>query len=210
MNYIKNILFLLFFFVIAKTYAVEPSGEDKSLLQGVAELVNETKEMNSYGAGMGANFALPAVATIVVGIQHATTYVAAKATVAYVAAQGAAIAAAPVAVPCAGVAVVSYVGYKAYRYFSPTFEQQAKDAENKVRTAEANAKNAKAQEEIMLLKFRSELQNCLMGNRLAPRNNSGIPMACEKDVLNLAVSEGKSVEQISASFLKFASPPHKK
>src|SRR5690606_25478663 len=117
------------------------------------------------------------------------------------------VATAPAAPYIAGGAVATYAGYKTYRYFKPTNEQQLKDAE-----VERKKQESLEQSETLKCKRErsqsiQELRTCVSRYRRSTSfSRSGLPVECADQELDVALYEDGDSEVLSMAkkFVQFA------
>ncbi len=174
----------------------------KVLAPGIQELA---KSMPTAGADFGKNFGLETTKAVGGGIVIAGT----KAKTALLAAKKAAVViasspAAPYVAIGVGVIVVSYGGYKVYRYYHPTEEQIAAAKKLQIEIAKSQEKLDKLKHKAEIVKRESELKEALLKHSTDTCNQQGIPFACQREALQLALVAGdKRVERTIESFTKF-------
>lgn len=166
----------------------------KSVIAAGPILVTATENIVAAGVNFGAEFGVGLYAKIS----------------ADVAAMGAAVKSAAVAVIAApatpyvvGGVVVTYGGYKAYRYYNPTPEEVAKAAKckaeaekNKVVAAQEKAKRIASKLEYVFKKKLSE-------NLTTARDQTGLPIACQTAARQLAIVAGRErVQAILKDFVE--------
>lgn len=174
----------------------------KALVPSLNELAKVAPQTS---ADFGKNFGLGTTEAIGGGIMLAGT----KAKAAALAAKKAAVIiasspAAPYVAIGVGVIVVSYGGYKVYRYYHPTEAQLAAAQKLQIEIQKSQAKLCKMQHAAEITKKESELKEALIKHATDQCNDQGIPLACQKEALAFALVAGnKKVEKIVDSFTKY-------
>lgn len=211
---------------------VKPAKIIATALKDVQPVIMDvSSNLKVVGADFGKNFGLSTTQAIGNGIASAATAAksaavatgasiksAAAATAATAKSTAIAVASAP-ATPYiligAGVIVIGYGGYKVYRHYHPTQEQIAAAMKAQAQIAQSQADIVKAQ--LVAAEFKkklakqqreAEFKAALERNLTSKRNANGIPFACQKEAVYLAMAAGeKKVEKIIAAFNKYAPAP---
>ena len=169
----------------------------------------------AIGNGITAAAAATKSAAVATGASIKSAALATAATAKSTAIAVAAAPATPYILIGAGVIVVSYGGYKVYRHYHPTQAQiaaalkmQAEIEKHKVDIVKSQVIAAEFKKALAKEQREEEFKAALARNLTSKRNANGIPFACQKEAVFLAMAAGsKKVEKIVASFNKYAPAP---
>lgn len=204
----KN-LKLLFFYSIFYMPQLMGILEGAGSKGGVALATAITTAAPIVATDAGINFGLNTVKYVCETTVAAVSVVGetASAAAATVKSAAIAVAAAPATPYIVGGVVVTYGGYKVYRYYNPTPEEIAKAAKCKAETEQSRAMAAQEKAKKIASKLEYVFKKKLLENLATPRDKSGLPIACQEAASRLAVAAGRErVDAILKDFIKYSLP----